>query len=129
VGGWLAEAVATVRRVLVNCESAVPILAADDESLLLLSITTALKNILKAARTFDKGLKDNSGDQTSIGTLHDIWEKYADALDTDSAKLAWFEAARYLTAAQKHKQRGLGEMVEDVVEVLEQMKLDPKVRE
>jgi hypothetical protein len=60
------------------------------------------------------------------GTLQDVWEKYANALDTDAAKLAWFEAARYLTAAQKHKQRGLGEMVEDMVEVLEKMKLAPK---
>ena len=50
------EAVATVRRVLVNCESAVPILAPDEESLLLSSITAALKNIQKAARTFDKAL-------------------------------------------------------------------------
>jgi hypothetical protein len=76
-----------------------------------------------AAKTFDMGLKDNSGDQTATGTLHDIWEKYADALDTDAAKLAWFQAARYLTAAQKHKQRGVSEMIEDVVEILEQMKL------
>jgi hypothetical protein len=121
------EAIATVRRVLANCESAVPILTQDDESSLFTSILAALKNILKAASAFDKGLKDNSGDQTATGTLHDIWEKYADSLDTDSAKLAWFQAARYLTAAQKHKQRGLGEMVEDIVEVLEQMKLDSKM--
>lgn len=119
-------ALATVRRVLSSCESAVPILTPDDESLLLPAITTALKNMLQAARSFDKELKDNSGDQTMTGTLQDVWEKYANALDTDAAKLAWFEAARYLTAAQKHKQRGLGEMVEDMVEVLEKMKLAPK---
>lgn len=119
------EAVATVRRVLVSCEPAVPILTPDDESFLLPAITTALKNMLKAAGAFDKRLKDNSGDQTMTGTLHDVWEKYANALDTDAAKLAWFEAARYLTAAQKHKQRGLGEMIEDMVEVLEKMKLAP----
>jgi hypothetical protein len=120
------KAAATVRRVLVNCKSVVPILTPDDESLLLPAITTALKNMLQAAATFHKGLKDNSGDQTMTGTLHDVWEKYADALDTDAAKLAWFEAARYLTAAQKHQQRGLGEMIRDLVEVLEQIKLAPE---
>jgi hypothetical protein len=58
------------------------------------------------------------------GTLHDVWEKYADALDTDAAKKAWFEAARYLTAAMKHKQRGLADMIEDLIEVLDEMRLD-----
>jgi hypothetical protein len=123
------EAVGTVRRVLTNCESAVPIMRPDEEPVLLSAITTALKSVVEAARTFDKGLKDNSGDQTSTGTIHDIWEKYANALDTDSAKLAWFEAARYLTAATKYKQRGLGEMVEDVLKVLEEMKLEPGFHE
>lgn len=79
--------------------------------------------MLQGARAFDKNLKDNSGDQTMIGTLHNVWEKFANSLDTDGAKIAWFEAARYLTAAQKHKQRGLAEMIEDMVEVLDRMKL------
>ena len=57
------------------------------------------------------------------GTLQDVWEKYANALDTDAAKLSWFEAARYLTAAQKHKQRGLDDMISDLVEALDEMRL------
>jgi hypothetical protein len=120
------EALATVRRVLGSCESATPILTPDNESLLIPSIASALKNMLQAARAFDKNLKDDSGDQTMTGTLHDVWEKYADALDTDAVKLAWFGAARYLTAAQKHKQRGLAETIEDIVEVLDEMKLRSK---
>jgi hypothetical protein len=117
------EALATIRRVLGSCESAVPILTPDNESLLVPSIVSTLKNMLEAAKAFDKNLKDNCGDQTMTGTLHDVWEKYADALDTDAAKKAWFEAARYLTAAAKHKQRGLAEIIEDMVEVLDEMKL------
>jgi hypothetical protein len=92
------KALATVRRVLGSRESAAPV-TWDEESALLVAISTALKNMLKAAREFDHGLKANAGDQIMTGKLHDVWEKYANALDTDVAKLAWFEAARYLTAA------------------------------
>jgi hypothetical protein len=120
------KALATVRRVL-QYETAVPILTPDNESLLIPTIISGLKNILHAGRTFDKGLKDNSGDQTMTGTLHDVWEKYSNALDTDAAKLAWFQAVRYLSVAQKHKQRGLDNMISDMVEVLEEMKLPSKL--
>jgi hypothetical protein len=87
------------------------------------AISNALKNILKAARYFHQGLKVNAGDQTMSGTLHDVWEKYANALDTDAAKLVWFEVVRYLTAAQRHKQRGLEDLIEDLIEVIDEMNL------
>ena len=108
---------------LTSCEPAVPILTPNDESLLIPAIIPGLKSMLQATRAFDKGLKDNSGEQTMTGTLHDVWEKYANALDTDAAKLAWFEATRYLTATQKQKQRGLDDMISDMVEVPEEMKI------
>lgn len=39
----------------------------------------------------------------------------------------WFEAARYLTAAQKHKQRGLDNLIQDLVEIIDELKLEPEV--
>jgi len=84
---------------------------------------TALQQMVEAARTFDKELKASTGDQTMAGTLQDVWEKYANALDTDAAKKSWMEAARYMISAFRHKQRGLADMIEDLVELLEEAKL------
>ena len=39
----------------------------------------------------------------------------------DAAKLSWAQAIRYLIAAQRPKQRGLDDMVSDMVEVLDKM--------
>ncbi|KAF8854059.1 hypothetical protein BDZ45DRAFT_657175 [Acephala macrosclerotiorum] len=115
----VADVLGSVQRIVGTCESAAPIITADDQALLLPAITMTLKNMLQAAQKFDKGLLDSCGDQTMTGTLQDVWEKYANALDTDAAKLSWMEAARYMVAAFKYKQRGLSDMLAEVVETLE----------
>lgn len=122
--GIASRAVGTVRRVLNSCDTLVPMNTENEESLLVAAIEASLKNLLKAGARFDKGLKDNCGDQTHDGTLHDIWEKYRHALDTDAAKKSWFEGARYMTAARNHKDQGFYQGLNEIVKGLTAMKIE-----
>jgi len=49
--------------------------------------------------------------------------KYADGLDTDSAKKAFFEAVRYLASEVRTREEGLYGMVLDLSKVLDELKL------
>ncbi|TAQ83551.1 hypothetical protein B7494_g8125 [Chlorociboria aeruginascens] len=122
-GSIAREALATVERVLGSRESPTPILSASDERRVLPHLISTLNTIIQDSKNFDKSMKDNCGDHTMVGTLHDVWERYAAQLDTDAAKKSWFEAARYLTASMKAKERGVTEMLQDVVEIFEKLNM------
>lgn len=48
-----------------------------------------------------------------------MWAHYADSIDTDSAKLAFFSVARYFVAEDQQRNKGVAGMITDLVEVLE----------
>jgi hypothetical protein len=56
-------------------------------------------------------------------TPFDYWSLYADACDTDTAKLAFSHAVKFYFRAQRHKNSGLRDMLMDVVDVLSHLKL------
>lgn len=101
-----------------------PSILADEEGALLTSILRKLKEMQMAGEAYNKDLKDICGDRVFTGDLADIWQKYADAIDTDAAKLAFFQCVRFLAAAWESKYRGLDMMLAELIEVLDEMKLE-----
>jgi hypothetical protein len=67
----------------------------------------------------DKELKALCGDVSLEGSLYDMWAHFADAVDVDTAKQAFFSVVRYFITEERHKNRGLTEMIGDLVVVLE----------
>lgn len=100
-----------------------PSIVTDNEGALLTAITAKVTEIKEAGKRFDLGVKQIAGDAGPDATLVDIWGKYADALDTDSAKKAFFEAVRYLASEVRTREEGLYGMVLDLSKVLDEMKL------
>jgi hypothetical protein len=118
----VTKALGTVQRVLGSSKSGHPI-PPEEGTHLLTAVLNRLRDIRLASDKFDEASKDSCGDQTNAGTLHDIWERYKNALDTDSAKLSWFEGFRYEISQLKYKHRGVSHLLEEVVEALEEMKI------
>ena len=56
-------------------------------------------------------------------TPFDFWSHYADAIDIDTAKLAFSHAVKFYYRAQVHKNRYLNHLVMDVVEVRDRLQL------
>ena len=56
-------------------------------------------------------------------TPFDCWSHYADACDTDTAKLAFSHAVKFYFRAQRHKNFGIRDMLMDVVDVMDHLKL------
>lgn len=57
------------------------------------------------------------------GDLADVWETYGQALDTDTARLAYDQAVRFAIAALCHRDKGVQAMLDQVLEVLDTLKL------
>ena len=53
----------------------------------------------------------------------DYWSHDADAGDADTAKLAFSRAVKFYFRAQMHKNSGLGDMLMDVMDVMDHLKL------
>lgn len=100
-----------------------PSIVTDNEGALLAAITAKVTEIKEAGKRFGLGIKQSAGDAGPDATLVDIWAKYANALDTDSAKKAFFEAVRYLASEVRTREEGLYGMVMDLSKVLDEMKL------
>jgi hypothetical protein len=56
-------------------------------------------------------------------TPFDYWSLHANACDTDTAKLAFSRAVKFYFRAQMHKNSGLGDMLMDVMDVMDHLKL------
>ncbi|KAH8879861.1 hypothetical protein GQ53DRAFT_755621 [Thozetella sp. PMI_491] len=69
-------------------------------------------------------MKESVGEVSSWGTIQDIWEKYANSIDTDAAKKSWMELARFMVTAIAHKARGISGMVEGIVEIVDKLNLN-----
>ena len=58
------------------------------------------------------------------GTPYDIWSHYADQTDTDAARTVVMQLSRYISAAHRHKDDGLGAMVRQIIQVLDHLEMD-----
>lgn len=115
----LAECVyASVQRITPSIKSTAPI-TTTSENLLVKSVVRKLKEIVSASHEMDIQLKDMCGDVTLDGSPYDMWAHYADAIDTDSAKVAFFSVVRYFLAEDQHRNKQVAGMIADLVEVLE----------
>ncbi len=106
----------------------VPILTREKVSLMVPVMKEKLKDILKAARAFDKELEDKLGDETHPGVLQAIWEKGTTPLDTEAGRLAYFKAIRCVGSALK-QHCGFEKIIEDMIETLEHVKIVPETPE
>ncbi|KAH0548136.1 hypothetical protein GP486_008135 [Trichoglossum hirsutum] len=66
----------------------------EEMALLSEALHNKLKEMRDAGKTFDQNLKSLCGDFVIEGTPYDFWSHYADALDTDTARLAFFFFSR-----------------------------------
>ncbi|KAK4157582.1 hypothetical protein C8A00DRAFT_29425 [Chaetomidium leptoderma] len=95
---------------------------------LIMAIKGTLERYLETSRKFDRELKETMGDQLfAKTTLPGIFAAFSDATDVDTAKLMYSHAMRYIIAAYKHRHRGLGEKLEDLVETLDKGLKDLKI--
>jgi hypothetical protein len=63
------------------------------------------------------------GDAAYSMTCNDIWGQFADAIDTDTARAAWNQQCRLLSAGTCQQEAGLGVMVQDILNPLSKLKL------
>ena len=112
----------TAHRMMLLRQSSPPI-TGGEETALLATLRHKLTEMKRAGVDFDNKLKELCGDATIEGELYDFWGHYADAPDTDSARLAFFQVARYMVMAQRTKYKGLDDMVSDIIDVLDNMNL------
>lgn len=55
---------------------------------------------------------------------YDVWEKFADMADTDTARAAWMQQLKLLAGGVRQKEAGVGGMVGDIIENMEKLRLD-----
>jgi regulatory protein YycI of two-component signal transduction system YycFG len=89
------------------------------ENLILKSVVSKLRDIVMASNEMNGQLKALCSDVTLNGSPYDMWAHYADAIDTDSAKVAFFSMIRYFLAEDQQRTRQVSGIIEDLVEVLE----------
>jgi hypothetical protein len=120
--GWgdiAYDALSAVRRIVGDSEPRLSISAQDSDAMLLV-VKEKLKELLAAGNQFDRDMKDSCGSQVvAAETLEDIWEQYSKSADVDSARKAWFAAARYLASALRQKQGGIQAELQRIVDSLE----------
>jgi hypothetical protein len=109
---------ASVQRIMPSIKSTAPI-TTSSENLLVKSVVRKLKEIVSASNEMDTQLKAMCGDVTLDGSPYDMWAHYADAIDTDSAKVAFFSVVRYFLAEDQQRNKQVAGMIADLVEVLE----------
>ncbi|KAI9771649.1 MAG: hypothetical protein M1840_001864 [Geoglossum simile] len=116
------DIIGTANRMMPVSKSTPPI-SVTEETALLETLHNKLKEMRDAGKSFEQNLKALCGDSVLEGTPYDFWSHYADALDTDSARLAFFQVARYFVMAQRHKNIGLDSMASDIADVLKNLTL------
>lgn len=87
------------------------------------SVRNVLKNASESSKVFDEKMRDSYGNQLNTVPPQDIWEKFPAATDKDSAKAAWMENARNFAVASRNRERGIGDIVDDIIESLDHLGL------
>ena len=96
---------------------------------LLQIVKTKLKQLSRDGRKFNQEIKASLGDCTSQGSFDDIWERYANSLDTDAARKSWAEATRLAMASFAQKESHISDDVADLAGILEEINLESMIKE
>ena len=107
-----------VKRITPRPKSMPPI-STTSQAALISTIVKKLHEMVEAGKVMDGALKNLCGDVSLQGSPYDMWAHYADALDIDSAKQAFFSVVRFFVMEERSKNRGLGDMIADLVDVLD----------
>ncbi|TGO36583.1 hypothetical protein BHYA_0120g00070 [Botrytis hyacinthi] len=77
---------------------------------LLSGIRNVLKNASESSKVFDEAMRDSN-------------DKFSAATDKDSAKAAWMQNARNFAVGARNRERGMGDIVDDIIESLNDLGL------
>lgn len=102
------------------------IIDAESQDALLASFLAKVKSILARYDSFSEKLNGQFGDHVLEGAgPADFWAKYAEAPDTDSARLAFFQVAKFVVAEYGHSlSAGIIEPLRDMVAIMERLNLN-----
>ena len=108
-------------------KAAASVMDEDSEAALLSALKAKLKSILTCYYSFSDQLNAQFGDHVLEGAgPTDFWAKYAEAPDTDSARLAFNQTAKFLVAEFTHVlSEGMVKPIHDMVKVLNRLNLSP----
>ncbi|TEY71117.1 hypothetical protein BOTCAL_0101g00100 [Botryotinia calthae] len=68
-------------------------------------------------------MRDYYGDQVDYVAPQVIWDKFAAATDMDSAKAVWMQNARNFAVAIRSRERGMRDIIDDIIESLDHLGL------
>lgn len=116
----------SAQRMMPMASESAPSITAEKEAVMLVTIRKKLVETRDAGAKMDEKLKKMCGDVANDALPNDIWGHFADACDTDSARLAFFGVARHFVIALLHRNRGLDAMAGDIIEMLDKLNLAEK---
>jgi hypothetical protein len=97
----------------------------ETQDALLAAVQAKLEEVLVCYYSFHEKLSSQFGDHVLEGAgPADFWAKYAEAPDTDSARLAFSHVAKFMVAESAHVlNEGIVKPVHDIVEILKHLNL------
>ncbi|ATZ50663.1 hypothetical protein BCIN_06g01560 [Botrytis cinerea B05.10] len=113
--------VSTAGRMIPLPESTMSILTKGDRTILG-GVVKKLKELLRAIVDGDQTILDACGD-TTLGaySIHEIWGKFSDAIDTDTCKMAFMTVVKRLMMHLMEKNRGVRDMLEELILLLDRL--------
>ncbi|KAF5872685.1 uncharacterized protein Bfra_006048 [Botrytis fragariae] len=113
--------VLTAQRMIPLPESTMSILTKGDRTILA-GVLKKLKEIQKAMIDGDQTILDACGD-TSLEeySIHEIWGKFADSVDTDTSKMAFMAVVKRLMIYLVDSNRGVRDMLEELISLLDRL--------
>ncbi|KAF7959123.1 hypothetical protein EAE96_002640 [Botrytis aclada] len=120
--GIAETALKNVTRIMLHNGSTVPI-KISEEMQILAGIRNVLKGASESSKVCDEATRDSYGDQTDTVAPQVIWEKFAAVIDKDAAKAAWMENARNLAVIARNRERGMADIIDNIVESLDHLGL------
>ncbi|KAH0559984.1 hypothetical protein GP486_003500 [Trichoglossum hirsutum] len=106
------DIIGTAKRMMPISEST-PSISVTEETALLQGLHNKLKEMRDAGKSFEQNLKALCSDLVIEGTPYDFWSHYADALDTDTARLVFFHVARSIIPLPTKKFADLSKLSTD----------------
>jgi hypothetical protein len=116
------EVLGTASRMCGPVEST-PAIPANEQNAILQVFRTKLKEMSKAAVEIEEKMKSSYGDTAFEHSSQDIWAKFGDAIDIDTARAAWCQEVKLVIAAARQKEVGLRGMIDDMIAILDRLNL------
>ena len=71
----------------------------------------------------EEKMKSSFGETAFVHTSQEIWAKFGDAVDKDTARAAWCQELKLVVAAGRRKEVGLRGMIDDMIATFEKLNL------